>query len=214
MHILADHPQIAGYGEYFTQYNSPLDYRLAEFDIRRKSGTLFTSVAFVANQVNHHSITPNMELLIEQACCIFLFRDARPTLSSMLQLSDAKGMPMSQQAVAKNYMVRLQDMSNLAPNLASNHKFALTYQELLSSPEYTLNLLQGFLGLHTPLKSRYTQKGFTGRWGDPSKHIHKGEIVETRSPQREIEPEILQACLEEFRTTCTFFQITPEHASA
>jgi len=214
MHILADHPQIAGFGEYFTQYQKPIDYRLAEFDIRRKSGTLFTSVEYIANQVNHHSVTPNMDLLVEQACCIFLFREAGPTLSSMLELSDAKGMPMSQLAVAKNYMVRLQDMSKLAPCLDSNNKFALTYKDLISSPDYTLNLLQGFLGLKSPLKPRYAKQKFTGRWGDPSKNIHKGEIIETRSPQRVIEPEILQASLKEFRHTCSFFQIAPEHANA
>lgn len=199
MHILADHPQIAGYGEYFTKYRSKLDYMLAEFDIRRKSGYLFKPVRYVVNQVNHQSVTPNFSLVTLKSTCIFLFRQAHPTLSSMLELSDAKGMPMTPDAVANNYSVRLHDMMKQALAFSEDKKFALTYEQLVDSPKEILGALTAFLCLEEPLKSDYKTKGFTGKWGDISQHIGKGVIVQTDSPMRNLDANLLKYCNNDYQ---------------
>ena len=211
MHILADNAEIAGYGEYFIKYRTRLDYRLAEFDIRRKSDTLFKPVEYVANQVNHHSVTPNINLLQQGVSCIFLFRAAHPSLSSMLELSDAKGMPMSPEEVANNYTVRLNDMEELAKQLSPEKKIAFTYDGLTKSSEVTLNSLTAFLKLNKPLQDKYQNKGFTGKWGDISPHIRKGSIVQTNSPLRNIDAVLLHDCQSKYRQTLSFFQLNPEH---
>lgn len=211
MHILADNPKIAGYGEYFIKYRSKLDYRLAEFDIRRKSGKLFKAVDYVANQVNHQSVTPNFGLATRYTSCIFLFRQAHPALSSMLELSDAKGMPMTPYDVANNYSVRLHDMMKQALALSEDRKFALTYEQLVDSPEAVLEALTAFLHLDEPLKTDYKTKGFTGKWGDISQHISKGVIVQTDSPLRNLDTGLLEYCNNNYQQALTHLKPYTAH---
>lgn len=205
MHILADHPQIAGFGEYFTTYSNQEDYDLAAFDIRRKAKQLLKPVRYVVNQVNHHSVTPDLELVKQNVFCIFLYRQPQETLSSMLELSDFKGLPMTQEEVTANYIRRLKDQTELAGEMPKDHRFHLSYEELLKDPYTILTQLAEALQLQTPLKSKYQTKSFTGVWGDPSQHIAKGSIVRTDSPQRKLRPELLKQATAAYDKTHSFF---------
>jgi len=64
MHILTTNKSIAGFGEYLTKYINNSDFLKSEFDIRRKTLHFFKNYLYIANQINHHSITPNKEICV------------------------------------------------------------------------------------------------------------------------------------------------------
>ena len=108
MHILTSNNEIVGYGEYLIKYNDSKSFDLAEFDIRRKAGNLFGSFQYIANQINHHSITPKLELLDSKNIkLIILLRKPKETLSSNFLLAERKQKPMSQNDITDLYICLL-----------------------------------------------------------------------------------------------------------
>ena len=184
MHILTSNSEIVGYGEYLIKYTHPKSFDLAEFDIRRKAGELMGSFQYIANQINHHSITPNQELLkSKNVKFIVLVRKPEETLSSIFLLSEKKQKLMSQNDITKMYIERLEYLSTFIKTLDRTQWVFTTYEALLNDKEKELEKLSVFLDLKKPLTSNYQLKPFTQIWGDPSENIKKGAIFKTNSKQ-------------------------------
>ena len=210
MHMLCHHPKIIGFGEYLTRYDSLQKLNMAEFDIRRKAGGLYGKISYVANQVNHQRITPNIELLQRaDTRFIFLIREPEAALSSMYLLSESRKKPMSYAAIGQVYTERLSSMQVMIKTLEPADWTATTYTQLTQQTEDTLEQLTAFLKLDTALKSTYSVQKFSQKWGDPSAHILEGKVVNTDSKQHPFPEEIVAACKEQHRKTLEFLGMGP-----
>ncbi len=211
MHILTTNNQIAGFGEYLTKYKTEKDLKKASFDIRRKSGTLFSKVTFVANQVNHQSVTPTIKLLQKETVkVIFLIRNPEETLSSIAVLSKNKNRNLSQKEITSIYTERLQNLIYLAKNLPKEKYCFLTYNELVNNSEKTLERLSIFLELKTPLSKKYRLKKFTQKWGDPSQNITRGTIFKTNPEKILFKKEHLDNAQKVYEEALLFFKSQKE----
>lgn len=210
MHMLCHHPKILGFGEYLTLYNSPKKLDMAEFDIRRKAGGLYDKVSFIANQVNHQRITPNMELLQRaNTRFIFLLREPEASLSSMYLLSESRQKPMSYADIGQVYSERLLSMQAMVKTLNPDVWTATTYDQLTQHTEATLEQMTKFLNLEAPLKATYSVQKFSQKWGDPSPHILEGKVVNTDSKQHPFPEEIVAACKEKHQETLSNLGLNP-----
>ena len=206
MHLLTTNNEILGFGEYLTKYYNSRTLLKAEFDIRRKTHQLFSSYGYIANQINHHSITPNKELLIDENIkVIFLIREPEASLSSWKIFSEKKGKPMSIETISEFYIERLEYLGQLANHLPAENWCYLKYEDLIENPEISLEKLSRFLKLSDPLKSNYRLQGFTQVWGDSSENITKGEIFKTSSKQFSIDKKIVHITNEAYQKTLNQF---------
>ncbi|MBV1922556.1 MAG: sulfotransferase [Flavobacteriaceae bacterium] len=202
MHILTSNNEIAGFGEYLIKYNDSKSFDLAEFDIKRKSKSLFKSIKWVANQVNHHSITPEIELLNSKDIkLIILLRKPEETLSSIFLLAERKQKPMSQNDITKMYVERLNYFSLLINKVDRSQWLFLTYESLLSEKEIALKKLSDFLEIKEMLSPKYQLKQYTQVWGDPSENIKKGAIFKTNSKQIPWDKKLLEEANKVYENT-------------
>ncbi len=207
MHILTSNPQIIGFGEYLTQYNSEKDLLKAEFDIRRKTTSLTKKIKYVANQVNHHSVTPTAKMLVSsKAKIIFILRTPQETLSSMVLLSKKRNSSLTQNEIAEIYNQRLTNILDIANAVPATFWIATTYTRLIEKPEETLAAISKFLNLETPLSKRYKTQKYTQIWGDPSENITKGKIRITKSKQLNFPKKLLENCEKTYLKTLKFLQ--------
>ncbi len=206
MHLLTTNNEILGFGEYLTKYYDSRTLLKAEFDIRRKTNQLFSSCDYIANQINHHSITPNKELLKDENIkVIFLIREPEASLSSWKIFSEKKGKPMGIEAISEFYIERLEYLGQLANHLPAKNWCYMKYEDLIENPEVTLANLSRFLRLSEALSSNYSLQRFTQVWGDSSENITKGEIFKTTSKQIPIEQNIIQITTEVYQKTLNQF---------
>ena len=205
MHILESNNEIIGFGEYFIKYKESKSLLKSEFDIRRKSCKLFKKCKYIVNQVNHHSVTPNLNVVISKTNKhIFLIRKPEDTLSSMILLSDRVNQPMSQEAVTHIYIERLEYLMTMVDYIDPSNWIFISYEGLLDNPKEDLTRLTNFLGLSSALKKDYQLKKFTQKWGDPSKHITKGEIFKTSSEKIKIDSDLINKATNVYNKTYSF----------
>ena len=185
MHMLASNKDISGFGEYFIKYTNNKSLIKAEFDIRRKSGGLFKQFKYIVNQVNHHSITPKIGLLMsDNFKFIFLIRKPEETLSSMFLLSERVNKPMTQESITAVYIERLKNLSEIVSVLDPNQWIYITYENIVKNTDREILKLNQFLDLEDGLLPEYEIQKFTQIWGDSSENIKKGNVFETKSTQK------------------------------
>ena len=207
MHILESNDELIGYGEYFIKYKDSKSLLKSEFDIRRKSNQLFKKCNYIVNQVNHHSVTPNLKILISKTNKhILLIRNPEDTLSSMIKLSDSVNQPMSQEAVTSIYIERLEYLKNMIGLIDPLNWIFISYDDLIDNPEENLKNITYFLDLKEPLKKEYQLKRFTQKWGDPSKNITKGKIFKPTSDKVIIETKLLKEASKVYTETYAFLK--------
>lgn len=195
MHILTSNKEICGFGEYLSAYKNSCDLQKAAFDIRRKTNTLFKRKKYVANQVNHLSVTPSEILLkTNNVKIIFLIRKPKETLSSLAVLAKKKNSGMSHTELAQIYKNRLKEIQVLAKQIPNTNWIYVTYIDLVEHSKEILKKTTQFLNLKQSLSSQYAIQKYTQVWGDPSKNIKAGEIIKTQSPQIIFSETILQSC--------------------
>lgn len=202
MHILASNKEVLGFGEFYTKYSDKNSFIRSEFDIRRKSNGLFRKYLYIANQVNHHSITPNLKLInFENIKVIFLIRKPQESISSMIRLSNTTIHPKSEEYLVSRYIRRLEDLIVMAEKLSPKNRTLIRYEDLINNSDECLLKLSLFLGLSEPLTKEYQLKKFTQVLGDPSANINKGKIFKTSSEQVSINKELLAKALDMYDKT-------------
>ncbi len=120
---------------------------------------MFKKCKFIVNQVNHHSVTPNLKVVISKTNKhLLLIRNPEDTLSSMIKLSDSVNQPMSQEAVTAIYIERLEYLKKMTNLIDPLNWVFICYDDLLNNSEENLKNLTNFLALKKPLKKEYQLK--------------------------------------------------------
>lgn len=231
VHLLANHPQVLGYGETHITYRRREDLlRLAiNVQIARRAWTI--PQRYVLEKILHDRHTPELGLLASATGARFLvlIRAARPTLSSMVQLWGDGEQPGTRgplgtaegganlRTVAdytSYYIDRLDTLAAQAEQLGPRAALLLRYEDLLQHTRPTLDAVQDFLGLTSPIDEAYRTLRTTGQRGvgDSSERIRSGTIRRdaTQGPVVELPPELLTeaeaahaACLTRLRRCCS-----------
>lgn len=208
MHLLTTNKSIIGYGEYFTKYQTYSDLKKFEFDIRRKTNTLFKKVMFVANQITDAERTPNLKLLKSQSIkYIFILRKPQETISSIILLSQLKNKGVTQQEALTIYIDRLANMCEISKIIRRENYISITYDDLTNNSIKSLNDVTAFLKLCTPLTANYKIKKYTQVSGDPSIHIKKGVIFKPNSQQIKLDEDILTKGAQAYTETLKILNI-------
>lgn len=91
-----------------------------------------TKKRYIANQIVHHSKTPNVELLIQQKVkIIFLIRQPKKALSSIILFSLRKKKPFTQDEAVEIYCKRLNSIAKLSSSIPNENWAFITYENLI-----------------------------------------------------------------------------------
>ena len=203
LHLLVNHPQIAGLGERNAIYLGPHDFGRLALRARLARPQPLARLRYVTDQLNHNHLTPHPELFAHPRLrLLFLVRRPEPSLASLLDLTRTHYEPWSVERTVDYYVERLGALARYAgtsPSAAASileRAAFLTYEELTDRPGQTLASLQSFLDMDTEpaFSETYRVHDFTGTRGDPSENIRSGRIGRPRRveqpaqlPAREIE---------------------------
>jgi len=212
LHILMTHPEIIGCGERNTPYRSSIDLDKLEIASRVARRAPFRPVRYAIDQINHDKFTPNADLLgDERLRCIFLIREPKATIESIVNLSRTYYEPWTVQRAVDYYSQRLQTLAEYATRLGSgNEVLGLTYNDLIADTSSALRRLESFLRLSGTLREQYMIQSFTGRRGDPSENIHVGHIVRLPSrPPVEIPHRELKRALQAYDACARALNLEP-----
>lgn len=178
-HVLGSHPEIDGYCETHLRYRFSLDFLRLQWRVRRLTGEPLSG-RFVLDKVLHNYALVSSVLERPQARVIFLLRQPVDVLQSIVHMGthlDANAQNASVANATAYYIKRAKELTVLARRVGARAAF-IESETLMSRTEDTLQFLQNFLELETPLERRYRHFPRTGRpgSGDPSEAIRSGEI--------------------------------------
>lgn len=188
--VIAASDEACGYGETFTTYRSPRSFRMMVARIRLAgflSGKLRLPERIAVDKALHDKLTPNIDAIDHpDARFVFLIRDGVRSVESMIHEFE-----ISEHEATEYYIQRLSWLSEIASRLrARNRAFLLvTFEELTSSPDQTLDRVSRFMGLRRPLSPSFKAARGADRpgAGDPSGRVHAGEVLRT---QRQLQVEL------------------------
>jgi hypothetical protein len=178
-HVLGSHPEIDGYCETHLRYRFALDFLRLQWRVRRLTGEPLSG-RFVLDKVLHNYSLVSSLLERPQARVIFLLRQPVDVLRSIVHMGthlDSNAQNASVASATAYYVSRVNQLTMLARRMGSRAAFVES-EALMNRTEDTLQFLQNFLELETPLDRRYRHFPRTGRAGsgDPSDAIRSGEI--------------------------------------
>ncbi len=200
VHLLSSHPEILGAGERNATYASCEDLRRLSVDVAYLRRKFFRGYGYVVDQINHNRFLVAEDLLNHpRVCKIFLIREPKATLASMVEVF-GRHYGMTPRQAVDYYLDRLGALERYARQVREKgSSFFLTYDDLVIKSEPVLRHLGCFLRLRTPLAESYQVFDFTGKRGDPSRRISSGRIL-PRRPRRpiDLEPGLLQQASEAY----------------
>lgn len=140
---------------------------------------------YLLDKILHNHLRVTGTILSQPTCqAIFLLRDARETLESILKMGEKTNNSFWQSPAnaADYYCDRLSELERLAENLKQRYYF-IDSEDLVSKTDSLLNDLSQWLSLDQPLSKNYNTFENTGRplYGDPSHNIRSGVIMRTHS---------------------------------
>jgi hypothetical protein len=178
LHLLINHPLIAGLGERNAFYRTPADF--ARFAIATRVGQrlLLARLRYIVDQINHTRFTPDLALLGHRRVrLLFLVRRPAAAISSVLELSRFYGPTWSVQRSVDYYVERLDSLAHMARMQPGSARATfMTYEDLTERPRETLSRLQSMLSIEPAFSETYRIHEFTGRRGDPGANIRSGRI--------------------------------------
>jgi hypothetical protein len=193
-HILGSHPEISGYGETQQPYRGRIDLDRLARTVRGQIGDAPLG-RFVLDKIlhNHLEIAPTV-LARPDVRCLFLLREPRDTMSSVIDmvrsLGRGQGALSDPQQVAAYYAERVRQMAHYATLPGLNAVF-VDSARLIDDTDAVLAGLSRWLDLGSALVPEYQTFPLTGRpgHGDTSANIRAGTIVkdaELRHRDREV----------------------------
>mgnify|MGYP001817013037 CR=1 FL=1 len=200
--ILADNPEIAGFGEAHIRYSDPdslldLKYWIARFTRRYPGRDLY-----LLDKVLHGKHVPDLGRLAGMAELhpIFLIRAPLSNARSLGRMFDGTGEAAE---LPWDYLLkRYDELERHLDGLQGAQPIAaLSYERLTETPDSVLAELGDHLGLSQPLNARYQTPAYLGRWGigDGSDTIRSGAIQPAAPPpdaaagEDEVPPAVRQA---------------------
>lgn len=181
VHLLCNNPEIAGFGETHIRYPSARLDKLA-YRIMTTVGGGFPQGRYLLDKVLHRDGISSEMLQSKQARFIFLLRDPRQTLPSILKLKsfDPRAFIQTSERAGAYYRRRLRIMVQYATTIANRHRMLfLSHASLLYATNQVFDALGDFLDLKSPLTEHYQLLPNSGKpgVGDPSPMIRRGYIV-------------------------------------
>ncbi|MBD2666874.1 nucleoside triphosphate hydrolase superfamily protein [Richelia sinica FACHB-800] len=186
-HILNSNPEIIGYGETHINYNDESDIKQLLFKVYGKLRQINMSHKYILDKVLHnHKILAENFLTSEKIYAIFLVREPKRTLASILNIK-----PNWSEEKALNYYIdRLLTLERYAKLINSKeHTLWLDYDQLVNQSNSVFVKLQNFLETKTAFSEEYEILHTTGikGIGDSSENIKAGRIIKE---QRKLEANI------------------------
>jgi hypothetical protein len=180
-HILGSHPEIDGYTELHQHYESPLDLRAMTRRIETHTGTRRRGRYAFDKLLHNVGIVDPGILRRDDVKVVFLLRNARDTLPSILRASivEDKVAPVGTPGAATFYYVtRLEQLDRYSKLLGARAAF-VEAERLIADTDAVLAELTRYLGLATPLSPAYNRFKHTGErvMGDPGKNILAGRVL-------------------------------------
>jgi hypothetical protein len=188
-HILNSNPEIIGYGETHINYTSKLDFKHLMFKVYWQLKELDMSHQYILDKILHdHKILEETLLTSENLYTIFLIREPKRTLASILDLKPH----WTEETALSYYIQRLSTLERYAKIINSKERSLwLDYDQLLESSNSVFKTLKNFLGTKAGFSEEYEVLKTTGirGIGDSSENIQAGCIIRT---PRELESKIYQ----------------------
>lgn len=195
-HLLGSNPEIVGYTELHRPYRTGLDlfkFRARIYIENREH----IDNKFILDKVLHNSYEFSDKVLnLENAKFLFMIREPKGTIKSLLKVSEADDMEYYRSP--ENNLTYYRDRLDAVGELAENQQldsFFLESEDIVDKPDEVLEKLSGWLGLEQPLSTQYSVMEKTGKagYGDISGNIQSGEIVKTKKNHNIVIPdEILE----------------------
>jgi hypothetical protein len=185
VHLLANSPEVLGFGETQRRYATREDFARATWYILRTFRRLVPRERYVLDKVLHGWRLVDPAVL---ACAgtrtILLVRRPERALSSILELGNPEW--ATEEVALRYYLERLEVVRGLADRLGPERCIFLTYDQMVDRPAETLSDLTAFLGLAAPLSEEYSLMWSTGvrDLGDPSTAIRAGRILRLEPENR------------------------------
>jgi hypothetical protein len=218
LHLLINHPLIAGLGERDAVYQTPADLVRLAIATRVRQRLPLARLRYVVDQINHTRFTPDLALLGHRRVrLLFLVRRPVGAISSLFELRRFYGPQWSVKHSVDYYVERLDSLAHMARMQSAPARAAfMTYEDLTERPRETLSRLQSRLEVEPAFSETYRIHEFTGRRGDPSKNIRSGRIGSASPlanpdlPREEIEraTRAHSACLEAMAPFALLPQVT------
>ncbi len=210
INLLCTNPDIIGMGETGIRYDSHRDFRTLRGKVYSRHSKLSITEKYILDNLNHNVNILNPDILLdEQVICLFLIRESESAISSLLnkkfvKLNCPNGMDEIVWASTyyKNRLARLMEYAKIINN--KDKSLYLTYEQLISDTQTTLNSLKNFLDTQYSFSEEYTPLSskslFGGMVGDTvSKKISAGKIIRKPSPKISLPKEVAKECLESYQ---------------
>ena len=213
--ILCSRPDISGYGEThisYTDKNGPGALVLNQL----KRSAWKPQADYLFDKILHNVLDSKPPEEFFKSCAIFLIRDPKAAIPSILNLSQKTG--MREYATFKDaesyYTDRLLHIKTLWKRFPSDKRCGFTHDALTQDTKTVLNTISQFLGLESPLRNYYAPSRATKQHGtgDPlNAHKHdaivEGGIKKARNQNTVSEgQEIADRTEELWLETATLFQ--------
>lgn len=178
LHLLLQHPDVAGAGERNQRYRSHRDFDRLAADAYLAQRRFPRRARVFVDQINHDRFLDRPSLLEDaEVRPVFLLRRPKASLASMVRVL-GRHYDFDLDAAERYYRRRLAGLGRLAEGTPRNRAIVIRYEGLVDRPEPALAKLAAHLELGPPrLDSTYPTHRFTGRSGDPSPRIRHGRIA-------------------------------------
>ena len=183
LHLLLQHPTVAGAGERNQPIREPRDLDRLAADAYIAQRRWVRRADIFVDQINHDRFLDRPAILEHpDVRTIVLFRRPEPSLASMVAVL-GRHYEFDRAAAEAYYLERLDGLTRLVSALPLGSAIALGYEALVDDTKPALRCLERYLDLEPPgLESRYPTHRFTGGAGDPSDVIRQGRVL-ARSPR-------------------------------
>jgi hypothetical protein len=183
-HLLADNPEIIGYGETHLRYAQEPDFKTLIEKVYWTVRGFNMGHTYVLDKILHDQKLEPQLLQAPPIRGIFLVRQPQATLASLCKLKAH----WSEEKAVDYYCDRLTSLAHYSQIIDNpDRAYFLTYQTLLNHTKPTFQGLQQFLQVQAPFGETYQVMPLTGfkGVGDSSVNIKAGKILRDR-PQTDI----------------------------
>lgn len=184
-HLLGSHPEISGHSEMGIAYRHPFDLLKLRCKVCLDNAGK-SEGRYVLDKILHNDLAIREPILARPDLhLIFMLREPAPTLRSLLHLGSRQepgNWKRDPVRVTDYYCARLAQLEDCFRALgaeADRRAVLVRAEELIARPDEVLARLSAWLGLATPLASRYQVFESTGQAGmsDPLGPIKAGRIL-------------------------------------
>lgn len=186
--IICEHKHISGYGEAHITYMGRKSLGILALSNMRR-GTLKPSAKFQYDKILHNRYDLHFDSGLLDAKAIFLTREPKRTLPSILRLFSRKntGEYSTIDACADYYAERMEAVLERWHRYPDNRRLAISYDDLVADPDVEIARVSSMLGLEEPLQNKYTSRAASVRAnaGDPVNSVKFNSITAVRSESDE-----------------------------